>query len=91
MMQRIQAENVERQTLIRQLQEEIDKLQQTKLAANEAFGNIQTLTSRLEELKQNITAKRKPCRPAGGAGAETQDGGDLQAELEQLRFEISHV
>jgi exonuclease SbcC len=90
MMQRIQAENVERQTLIRQLQEEIDKLQQTKLAANEAFGNIQTLTSRLEELKQNITGEEKNLADLLAEQEQRQqDGGDLQAELEQLRFEIS--
>ncbi len=90
MMQRIQAENGERQTLIRQLQEEIDKLQQTKLAANEAFGNMQTLASRLEEVKPNIVGEEKNIADLlAEQDQKQQDDGDLQAQLEQLRFEIS--
>ena len=59
MLQRIQTENVERQKTIKQLQGEIEELQRTKNMANEAFSNLQTLTSRAEDLKTRITEEEK--------------------------------
>ena len=59
MLRRIQDENVERQTTIKQLQTEIEKLQRTKMAANEAFTNLQMLTSRLEDLKLTVKSEEK--------------------------------
>jgi exonuclease SbcC len=72
LMQRIQQENVERQNTIKQLQVEIEKLQRTKAVANEAFSNLQTLTTRAEDLKPRL-------------GEEEKNLGDLEAEVEAKR------
>jgi exonuclease SbcC len=72
LMQRIQQENVERQSTIKQLQVEIEKLQRTKAVANEAFSNLQTLTTRAEDLKPRL-------------GEEEKNLGDLTVEVEAKR------
>jgi exonuclease SbcC len=78
LMQRIQRENTERQNTIKQLQIEIEKMQRTKTVANEAFSNLQTLTTRAEDLKTRL-------------GEEEKNFGDLTAEVEakrQLEMEL---
>ncbi|MCW4009233.1 MAG: SMC family ATPase [Candidatus Bathyarchaeota archaeon] len=90
MLQRIHAENGERQTLMKQLQEEIDKLQRTKLAANEAFTSLQTLASRLEDLKLTVGGEEKNLAELLTEQNQRQDADkDLQAQLDSVRFEIA--
>jgi DNA repair protein SbcC/Rad50 len=89
MLQRIAAENVERQTTIRQLQIEVEKLQRTKMVTNEAFASLQTATSRLEDLKLTINSEEKNLADLlTTQNQSTQDNGDLQGQLEAVRFEI---
>ena len=89
MLQQIQAENVERQITIRQLQGEIDKLQRTKVAANEAFTSLQTLTSRLEDLKLTLSGEEKNFADLLAEQNQKQDADrELQTQLESVRFEI---
>jgi DNA repair protein SbcC/Rad50 len=89
MLQRIQTENVERQATIKQLQSEIDKLQRTKIVANDAFTNLQTLTSRLEDLKLTLCSEEKNLADLLAEQSQKQDADkDLQAQLDSVRFEI---
>ena len=89
LMERIQKENMERQNTIKQLQGEIEKMQRTKLVANEAFSNLQTLTSRAEDLRTRIGEEEKKL---GDLTVEVEGKRRLEAELggqlEALRFEI---
>ncbi|MBN1244287.1 SMC family ATPase [Candidatus Bathyarchaeota archaeon] len=89
LMERIQQENVERQSTIKQLQGEIEKMQRTKLVANEAFSNLQTITSRAEDLRTRLSEEEKnlgdlTVEVEGKRRLETELGGQLEA----LRFEI---
>jgi exonuclease SbcC len=89
MLQRIRTENIERQTMIRQLQVEIEKLGRTRLTANDAFTSLQTLTSRLEDLKLNLAAEEK--NHADLLAEQSQKQGvdrDLQGQLQAIQFEI---
>jgi exonuclease SbcC len=89
LMQRIQQENVERQNTTKQLQVEIEKLQRTKAVANEAFSNLQTLTTRAEDLKPRLGEEEKNL---GDLEAEVEAKRQLEValggQLEALRFEI---
>jgi exonuclease SbcC len=90
MLQRIQQENVERQKVIVQLQREIAKLQQTKSLANEAFSNLQTSASRLEDLKTRLTEEEAGVSDRLEEVREKQrQGSSLRGQMESLRFEIS--
>jgi len=89
MMQRIQVENAERQEIVRRLQGEILQLQRTKSAASEAFSNLQTLTSRGEDLKARVAEEENNLTSLTGELAEKQKlFADLVGQLEALRFEI---
>jgi exonuclease SbcC len=89
LMQRIQHENVERQNRIKQLQSEIEKMQRTKAVANEAFSNLQTLTSRGEDLKTRLNEEERNLDDlAAEVEAKRQLETELSGQLEALRFEI---
>jgi len=89
MLQRIQTENAERQTTIKRLQGEIDKLQRTKLAANETFTNMQTLTSRLEDLKLTMSSEEKNLVDLLTEQNQKQNADrELQTQLDAVQFEI---
>jgi exonuclease SbcC len=89
LMQRIQHENVERQNRIKQLQSEIEKMQRTKAVANEAFSNLQTLTSRGEDLKTRLNEEARNLDDlAAEVEAKRQLETELSGQLEALRFEI---
>ncbi len=90
LMERIQQENLDRQDKIKQLQGEIEKMQRTKTVANEAFSNLQTLTTRAEDLRTRLSEEEKNL---GDLTIEVEGKRQLEAELggqlEALRFEIS--
>jgi exonuclease SbcC len=89
MVQRIQQENLERQKRIGELQREITNLQRTKTAANEAFGSLQTLLSRGEDLKARLTEEENNLSQLKTELAEKQRlYNELQAQLQELRAEI---
>ncbi|MEM2108241.1 MAG: hypothetical protein QXL10_03030, partial [Candidatus Bathyarchaeia archaeon] len=89
LMQRIQQENMERQGIIEQLQIEIEKLQRTKSAVNEAVSTLQTLTTRAEELKARLNEEERNLSDlATEIEAKRQLEADLIGQLEALRFEI---
>jgi exonuclease SbcC len=89
LMERIQQENADRQNTIRRLQGEIEEMQRTKAVANEAFSNVQTLTSRAEDLHVRLGEEEKNL---SDLTVEVKEKGRLEAELggqlESLRFEI---
>jgi exonuclease SbcC len=89
LMQRIQQENVERQNSIKELQVEIEKMQRTKVLSNEAFSNLQTLTTRAEDLRTRLGEEEKNL---GDLAVEVEAKRQLEAalggQLEALRFEI---
>ncbi len=90
MLGRIQQENADRQKTIAQLQKEIAELQRTKTVASEACSNLQTLISRLEEVKARVTEEEKSLVDLQKEVADKQNfGGDLRRQLEALHFEIS--
>ena len=89
LMQRIQQGNTERQDTIKQLQVEIDEMQRTKAVANEAFSNLQTLTTRAEDLKTRLSEEEKNLGDlAAEVEAKQQREVELDGQLEALRFEI---
>jgi len=89
LMQRIQQENTERQSTIEQLQIEIEKMQRTKAVANEAFSNLQTLTTRAEDLKMRLSEEEKNLGDvATEVEAKRQLEMELGGQLEALRLEI---
>lgn len=89
MTQRIQTENAERQASIKQLQSEIEQLQRTKHLASEAYSNLQTFASRLEDLKTRITEEEKNLVDLQKEREEKENlGGELRKQLDVLRFEI---
>jgi exonuclease SbcC len=90
LMQRIQQENTERQNTIKQLQIEIEKMQRIKAVANEAFSNLQTLTTRSKDLKTRLSEEEKNMGDlAVEVEAKRQFEADLDGQLEALRLEIS--
>jgi len=90
MLQRIQAENTERQKTIGQLQSEIVELQRTRNKASEAFSNLQSLTSKTEDLQTRINDEEKGFADLSKQLVEKQNAGvELRGQFEGLRFEIS--
>ena len=90
MLQRIHKENIERQEAIRQLQNQIEQLQKTRLLANEAFSNLQTYVSRIEDLTLQIADEEKNFSDLTAEIQKKQDlCSDLRGQLESIRFEIS--
>jgi len=90
MLQRIQAENLERQKTVGQLQSEIVELQRTRNMASEAFSNLQGLTSRTEDLQTRINDEEKSLTDLSKQLVEKQNAGvELRMQFEALRFEIS--
>ncbi len=89
MLQRIQTENAERRTTIGQLQHEIDHLQRTKHLASEAYSDLQTLTSRLEDLKTRIDEEEKSQTIIQNELSERQgQENELREQLSLLQLEI---
>jgi exonuclease SbcC len=89
LMKRIQQENVERQNRIKQLQSEIEKMQQTKVVVNEAFSNLQKLTMRGEELKERLSEEERNLGDlTTEVKAKRQRKKELAGQLEALRWEI---
>jgi exonuclease SbcC len=97
LMQRIQQENADRQNTIKQLQVEIEEMQRTKVVATEAFSNLQTLTTRGEDLKTRLGEEEKnlgdlAVEVEAKRQLETELGGQLEAlRLEIGRFEMSDL
>ena len=90
MLQRIQAENTERQKNVEQLQSEIVELQRTRNMASEAFSNLQSLTSRAEDIQTRINDEEKNVADLSKQLVEKQNAGvDLRRQFEGLSFEIS--
>jgi exonuclease SbcC len=89
LMERIQQENVERQDAVKQLQGEIEEMQRTKAVVNEAFSNLQMLTSRVDDLRARLDEEEKNL---GDLTVEVEGKRRLEAalggQLEALRFEI---
>ncbi|HLE75763.1 MAG TPA: SMC family ATPase [Candidatus Bathyarchaeia archaeon] len=89
LVQRIQEENTERQKTIKQLQSEIEELQRIKTVATEAFSNLQTLTSRAEDLKARISEEEKNLSDLSNELEEKQKlEAELRMQLETIQFEI---
>ena len=89
LMERIQQENADRQNKMRQLQDDIEKMQRTKAVANEAFSNLQALMNRGEDLHARLGEEEKNL---SDLTVEVEEKRRLEAELggqlESLRFEI---
>jgi exonuclease SbcC len=89
MLQRIQQENLERQERMAQLQREIAGLQQTKNLANEAFSNLQTLTSKTEDLRTRLHEEETSLADTLREVEEKKQlSVGLRGQLQSLRFEI---
>jgi DNA repair exonuclease SbcCD ATPase subunit len=89
MLLRINSENIERQKTIKQLQSQIEQLQKTKSIANEAFSNMQTLASRLEDLKLHIADEEKNFADLATEISKKEElFVELRKQLDAIRFEI---
>ncbi len=92
MLHRIKQENQERQDIISQLQKQILELQKTKSNANEAFSNLQTLTSRAEELKARLGEEEKNLIDLSSeVNSKQKLQEDMHRQLEALRFELNRL
>ncbi|HTY75449.1 MAG TPA: SMC family ATPase [Candidatus Nanoarchaeia archaeon] len=89
MMQRIHAENEERQKIIRKLQSEISELQLRKRLASEAFSNLQTISSRVEDLKTRVVEEESNLANLTSELTEKKNLCiDVAGQLDTLRSEI---
>ena len=89
MLERIQRENMERQQVIAQLKKKISSLQQTKNMANEAVSNLQTLSSRVEDIKTRIHEEETSVADTLAEVQKKQQlSAELRSKLESLQFEI---
>lgn len=90
MLQRIKQENQERQKSITELQKQIVDLQKAKNSANDAFSNLQALTSRADEIKIRICEEEKNLSELiSEVDGKQKIHQELLGQLEVLRFEIS--
>ncbi len=89
LLERIAHENVEREKTISQLRIEIDGLQKTKLAASEAFSNLQACLTRVEDLKDRMAEEENNLNNLTREFEEKQKlEGDLRLQLATVQFEI---
>jgi exonuclease SbcC len=90
MLQRIQAENMERQKNVGQLQSKIVELQRTRNMASEAFSNLQGLTSRSEDLQTRINDEEKNITDLSKQLVEKKNTAvEVKSQFEALHFETS--
>jgi exonuclease SbcC len=89
LLERIAHDNVEREKAISQLRIEIDGLQKTKLAASEAFSNLQACLTRVEELKNRLAEEENNLINLTSEFEEKQKlEGDLHLQLAAVQLEI---
>jgi exonuclease SbcC len=89
LMERIQQENAERQDTMKHLQGKIEDMQRIKTVANEAFSNLQTLTTRADDLRNRLSEEKKNLGDLTFEVKEKrQREAELGGQLETLRFEI---
>jgi exonuclease SbcC len=89
LLERIAHDNVEREKAISQLRIEIDGLQKTKLAASEAFSNLQACLTRVEELKNRLAEEENNLINLKSEFEEKQKlEGDLRLQLATVQLEI---
>ena len=90
LIQRIQTENEERRKTTNILQQEIEELQKTKKKADSGISNLQTLTPRMEELRNRINEE---AAALGELSIELEERQRQEHEqllqLEAVRIEIS--
>ncbi len=90
LIDRIQHENADRQDCIKELEGEIEKMQRTKILANETFSNFQTLSIRIDDLKTRLCEEDKNISDLNiELGKNQQVEATLKSQLDILRFEIS--
>ncbi len=89
LMQRIQEENLSRQKTISQLQSDIEDSQKKKSLASEAVRNLQTLASKIDDLKTRIGEEEKKLGDLSNELIEKQNlCVELQRQLDNTRVEI---
>jgi exonuclease SbcC len=90
LLSRIQQENSEREKAISQLRIEIDSLQKARALASEAYSNLQTCLTRVEELKNRLSEEENNLNNLSSEFEEKQKlEADLRLQLELVQFEIS--
>ena len=89
LLSRIEHENCEREKTISQLKIEIDSLQKTRALASEAYSNLQTCMTRVEELKNRLREEENNLNSLSKEFLEKQKlEGDLRLQLDAVQFEI---
>ena len=89
LMQRIQEENIARQNTIRQLQGDIEDSLKKKSLTSEAVSGLQTLASKIEDLKTRICEEEKNLGDLSNELIEKQNlNVELQRQLDDIRIEI---
>jgi exonuclease SbcC len=87
---KIERENCERDKTVSQLRLQIETLQKTKAVASEAYSNLQTCLTRVEELKSRLSEEEINLKNLSSEFEEKQTfGADLRLQLDQAQFEIS--
>lgn len=85
LLQRIQAENIDRQKTLSELQQEIGELQRVRNVANNAFSSMQTLYLQLENLKANISREEEHLIEL------TREFEEKQRQEKELRLQLENV
>ena len=86
---RIEQENSEREKTLIHLRLEIDSLLKTKTMVSEAYSNLQTCTTRSEELKNRLNEEENNCNNLSREFEEKQKlETDFRLQLEVSQFEI---
>jgi len=90
LLSRIAHENCDREKLISQLRIEIDGLQKTKVAASEAYSNLQTCMTRAEDLKNRLFEEEANLNALSTELLEKQKlESDMHVQLDVVQFEVS--
>ena len=89
LLSRIQQENSEREKAISQLRIEIDSLQKARTLASEAYSNLQTCLTRVEELKNRLSEEENNLNNLSNEFEDKQKlEAGLRLQLELVQFEI---
>jgi len=91
LLSRIEHENCEREKAISKLRIEIDSFQKTKTSASEAYSNLQTYLTKVEDCKNRIKEEEENLNTISADFLEKQRlEGELRLQLDGVLYEIGN-
>ena len=91
LLSRIEHENCEREKAISKLRIEIDNLRKTKTSVSEAYSNLQTYLTKVEDCKNRINEEEENLNKISADFLEKQRlEGELRLQLDGVLYEIGN-